>query len=77
MAFDLFRELTSLLSALDEEGIDYALCGGLAMAVHGYPRATVDIDLLILAKDAESRKELRGSKQDLAGIEHLSGSNDG
>lgn len=155
MAFDLFRELTSLLSALDEEGIHYALCGGLAMAVHGYPRATVDIDLLILAKDADSAlavaeslgyafraqpmtfsegaveirriskidpdteellpldfllitsaitrvwddrrkvsweagdlwvasregmialKELRGSKQDLADIEHLSGSNDG
>lgn len=53
MAFDLFLELTNLLSTLHEEGIDYALCGGLAMAVHGYPRATVDIDLLILAKDAE------------------------
>ncbi len=125
------------------------------MAVHGYPRATVDIDLLILAKDADSAlaaaeslgyafraqpmtfsdgdveirraskidpdtgeaipldfllitpatvgvwndrrkvsweagdlwvasregmialKRLRGSKQDLADIEHLSGSNDG
>ncbi|MFW6163457.1 MAG: nucleotidyl transferase AbiEii/AbiGii toxin family protein [Planctomycetota bacterium] len=27
--------------------MDYALCGGLAMAVYGTPRATVDIDLLV------------------------------
>lgn len=51
MAFDLFTELTTLLAALDEHEIDYALCGGLAMAVHGYPRATVDIDLMVLADD--------------------------
>jgi hypothetical protein len=54
MAFDLFRELTDLLTSLQDAEIDYALCGGLAMAVHGYPRATVDIDLLILAADAEA-----------------------
>lgn len=54
MSLDLFGELTSLLSALDDKGVDYALCGGLAMAVHGYPRATVDIDLLILAQDTDA-----------------------
>ena len=27
-----------------------ALCGGLAMAIHGYPRATVDIDVLAPAE---------------------------
>lgn len=54
MPFDLFRALTDLLAALQEAEIDYALCGGLAMAVHGFPRATVDIDLLILADDAEA-----------------------
>lgn len=53
MAFDLFTELTGLLAALDEHEINYALCGGLAMAVHGYPRATVDIDLMVLAEDVE------------------------
>jgi hypothetical protein len=54
MPFDLFRALTDLLAALQEAEIDYALCGGLAMAVHGFPRATVDIDLLILRDDAEA-----------------------
>lgn len=59
--FDLYEELKAIISALDENGIDYALCGGLAMAVHGLPRATVDIDLLILEERLEDAKSaLRG-----------------
>lgn len=45
--FDLYAELTSVVDALDRSGVPYALCGGLALAVHGHPRATVDIDLLV------------------------------
>jgi hypothetical protein len=41
-------ELLSVIDALDAEGIEYALCEGLALAVHGHPRFTKDIDLLIL-----------------------------
>ncbi len=48
---DLLEELKQVIGSLELEGIPYALCGGLAMAVHGYPRATVDIDLLVLADD--------------------------
>jgi hypothetical protein len=44
---DLFEELTQLIAALDERRVQYALVGGLAMAVWGFPRATVDIDLLV------------------------------
>jgi Nucleotidyl transferase AbiEii toxin, Type IV TA system len=51
---DLESELSAILDALAAAQIEYALCGGLAMAVHGAPRATVDIDLLILPSD-ESR----------------------
>jgi hypothetical protein len=43
----LYDELRSVLMALDQAGIDYALVGGLAVAVWGAPRATKDIDLLI------------------------------
>jgi hypothetical protein len=43
----LRAEMLQLVRALEAEGIPYALCGGLAMAVHGWPRATLDIDLLI------------------------------
>ena len=57
---DLVHELTSLLARLDERGIEYALCGGLAMAVHGLPRATADIDLLIEADALEKAKRAAG-----------------
>jgi hypothetical protein len=43
----LYDELRSIIDALDRHRIDYALCGGIAMAVHGSPRSTVDIDILI------------------------------
>jgi len=46
---DLVEELRSLVRSLDEHGLEYALCGGMAMGVHGVARATVDIDLLILS----------------------------
>ncbi|HEX2122867.1 MAG TPA: hypothetical protein VHL59_14645 [Thermoanaerobaculia bacterium] len=49
--FDLEQELLRLRDALHEALIEYALCGGLAMGVHGFPRATVDIDLLIRPED--------------------------
>ncbi len=48
---DLFEELKAVIASLDKDGVPYALCGGLAMAVHGYPRATVDIDIVVLAND--------------------------
>jgi acetolactate synthase regulatory subunit len=44
---DILNELKTLINKLDEENIDYALCGGLAMAVYARPRATLDIDILI------------------------------
>jgi hypothetical protein len=48
--FDLYLEFRKLVAALDEGQIDYAVCGGLAMAVYNRPRATVDIDVLILSE---------------------------
>ena len=56
--FDLFNEFRSLVAALDRNQIDYALCGGLAMAVHGRARATVDIDLLILSDSLDAAKDI-------------------
>ena len=51
--FDLYSEFRQLIAALDEQRIDYALCGGLAMAVYDHARATVDIDLLILSESLD------------------------
>jgi hypothetical protein len=47
--FDITDELRALVAALEKQEIDYALCGGMAMAVHGRLRMTIDIDLVILA----------------------------
>jgi len=44
---DLYEELRRVVDVLEDSGIEYALCGGLALAVHGHPRATKDIDLLL------------------------------
>jgi hypothetical protein len=54
--FDPYAELKALAAALEAEGIPYALCGGLALAVHGAPR--VDIQRLMALErddDAEPR----------------------
>jgi hypothetical protein len=47
---DLVDELRQLVRALEEHHIEYALCGGMAMGVHGRARTTIDIDLLILSE---------------------------
>ncbi len=44
---DLLEELKNLSLKLDHAGIDYALCGGLAIAIYAKPRATLDIDIMI------------------------------
>lgn len=49
----LLDEFMQLISAFDETEIEYAVCGGLAMAIHGFVRATVDIDILIRAESLE------------------------
>jgi hypothetical protein len=49
----LLDEFKSITKALNDAGIDYAVCGGWAMAIHGLPRATMDIDLLILGDDLD------------------------
>jgi hypothetical protein len=49
----LLDELSQLISALNENEIEYAVCGGLALTIHGFPRATFDIDILIKAESLE------------------------
>jgi len=44
------EDLKKLLAALHREGADYLLIGAYALLAHGYPRATVDIDLIVPAR---------------------------
>jgi len=50
MALDLIAELEALIESFESGGVEYALCGGLAVAIHGHPRATMDIDVLVQAE---------------------------
>jgi hypothetical protein len=58
---DLFDELVALIDALESRRIEYAVCGGLAMAIWGLPRATVDIDLLIEPQSLAAVEEVGAS----------------
>jgi len=41
------KTMRALARRLPEEGIDYAIAGGMALVLHGYRRETVDVDLLL------------------------------
>ena len=56
----LHGTLRQLTQRLDAEGIPYALLGGLALAQHGYPRLTEDIDLLLTPSGLERFRRLVG-----------------
>ena len=53
MPLNPVTELETLVDALHADEVPYALCGGLALGVHGHPRATADIDLLVEGSDLE------------------------
>lgn len=50
---DLLEEFRALVGALEAEAVEFAVCGGLAVAVHARPRATLDIDLLLPASQVD------------------------
>ena len=54
---DFFQELKDLVATLETRAIDYALCGGVALAIHGAPRATQDIDLLVRPEDLDRLRQ--------------------
>jgi len=66
----LLEELDQLVSTLDENEIEYAVCGGLAMAIHGFARATMDIDILITADSLEKAYKVGAEKgYDIRGLD--------
>lgn len=55
---DLLSELAQLTDALEDQGIEYAVCGGLALTILGFPRATFDIDILIREESLDRSFEI-------------------
>ena len=48
---DPVQELFGVIDALKPASGDYSVCGGLAMAIYGFPRATKDIDVIFREDD--------------------------
>jgi hypothetical protein len=53
---NLKRELLGVVKALGDSSVPYALCGGMAVVLHGYPRLTRDIDMLIRPEDLDTAR---------------------
>jgi hypothetical protein len=51
-------DFKDLLLLLNEHGVDYLIVGGWALGVHGYVRATGDMDIWIGQSDANIQKLL-------------------
>lgn len=50
---DLYDELSAVVRVFAENEVAYAICGGIAVAFHGYERFTKDIDILIREEDLD------------------------
>ena len=55
---ELFTELANVTESLELDEIEYAVCGGLALTIHGFPRATFDIDILIRPESLDRSFEI-------------------
>ena len=44
---DVYETMRHLIDELAEQGLDYALIGGMALVAHGYRRFTEDVDILM------------------------------
>lgn len=55
---DLIDELAAIVREFNGRKLPYALCGGLAVVVYGYVRATKNIDLLLERASVEPAFEI-------------------
>ena len=53
---NLLNEFRLVVDVLEKEKIEYAICGGMAMAIHGFVRATEDIDIVMLHEKIQNTK---------------------
>lgn len=55
----LNKDYKDILLALSDEKVNFLLVGAYAMAIHGYPRATMDIDIWIMPSPRNADAVLR------------------
>lgn len=54
---DVYETLRALVKRLDDERLDYAVIGAIALAAHGYRRFTEDVDILLSVDGLERFRE--------------------
>jgi hypothetical protein len=57
------RDFVEMLSALSAEGAEFLLVGAYAMAAHGWPRATGDIDIWVNPTSENAARVLRALRR--------------
>lgn len=52
----LSKDLIDFINLLKKNDVAFAICGGHAVGFHGYPRATLDLDILLLPNEENAKK---------------------
>jgi Nucleotidyl transferase AbiEii toxin, Type IV TA system len=68
-------DFSEMLSAFSAEGVEFLLVGAYALAVHGLPRATGDLDLWVGTAGENPQRVRRALKRFGAPLEQLSAKN--
>lgn len=64
-------DFRDMLSALSDEGVEFMLVGAYALAAHGFPRATGDLDIWIRRSEENAQRVWRALKRFKAPLSRL------
>jgi len=67
----LNEDYKDMLLALSDENVKYLLIGAYALAAHGYPRATMDIDIWVMPSSQNADAVMRALCRFGAPLHHL------
>jgi len=67
----LNEDYKDMLQALSDENVSFLLVGAYAMAAHGYPRATMDIDIWVMPSPQNADAVLRALRRFGAPLHNL------
>jgi predicted nucleotidyltransferase len=68
----LNKDYKEMLQCLSDEGVKFLIVGAYALAVHGFPRATKDIDFFVWANPENAQKLIRALDRFGAPLKDLS-----
>ena len=67
----LNEDYKDMLLSLSDENVKYLLVGAYALAVHGYPRATMDIDIWVMPSPQNADAVMRALRRFGAPLHNL------